>query len=75
MALQCTTNLERPPNRGACRMSEPTIDIVTSVIVSIDSTLKDISGTQITPVSDMTNVLLDIRSHMMTLREREVVNA
>jgi hypothetical protein len=56
-------------------MSEPTIDIVTSVIVSIDSTLKDISGTQITPVSDMTNVLLDIRSHMMTIREREVVNA
>lgn len=50
-------------------------NIVSAVISIVDSTLSDISGTQITSVSEMTNALLDIRGRMMQLQSLEKVDA
>lgn len=50
-------------------------EIISSVISIVDNTLNDISGTQITSVSEMTNALLDIRGRMMKLQSLEKVDA
>lgn len=50
-------------------------NIVSAVISIVDNTLGDISGTQITSVSEMTNALLDIRGRMMQLQSLETTDA